>query len=231
MTPPRLAIIGAGKMGRAVRALADERGWPVAATIGSTAGGITRDTLAGATVAIEFTTPAAAPGNIIACAKAGVPVVVGTTGWDAERARVEREVLAADGTMLASPNFALGMVIFQQLSEQLGKLAAGAPGYGVHIVETHHAAKLDAPSGTGLLIARHTSAALGREIPITSVRVGSVPGRHELIVDGPFEQLRLVHEVRDRRVFAEGALAAAAWLVGRKGICTVLGMLEAGGAR
>jgi 4-hydroxy-tetrahydrodipicolinate reductase len=86
----------------------------------------------------------------------------------------------------------------------------------VHLVETHHNQKKDAPSGTAIAIARAAQATLGREIPTTSVRVGSVPGVHTLVFDGPFEQLRIEHDARDRRVFAEGALAAARWLAARR---------------
>jgi 4-hydroxy-tetrahydrodipicolinate reductase len=221
MTPPRIAIIGVGKMGRAVMQLAEERGWPVVAALNAAAGGVTRERLMQADVAIEFTVPAAAPANIIACARAGVPVVVGTTGWDAERHHVEREVREHSGAMLASPNFSLGVAVFFQAAEALSRLMAHAPGFGAQIMETHHAQKLDAPSGTAKELARLAGAALGREIPVNSVRIGSVPGTHELIFDAPFEQLRLVHEARDRRVFAEGALTAAAWLVGRRGIFTM----------
>lgn len=215
---PRIALIGVGKMGRAVMQLAEERGWPVVAAVNAAAGGVTRERLAEADVAIEFTTPSAAPANIIACAKAGVPVVVGTTGWDAERQHVEREVLAAGGTIFASPNFSLGVAIFFQAAERLARLAGNAKEFQAHITETHHAKKLDAPSGTARELARIAGAAFGRDIPVTSIRVGSVPGTHEIVLDGMFEQIRLVHETRDRRVFAEGALAAAAWIIGRRGI-------------
>jgi 4-hydroxy-tetrahydrodipicolinate reductase len=221
MKSPRIALIGLGKMGRAVMQLAEEHGWPVVAALNAAAGGVTRELLMDADVAIEFTVPAAAPANVIACARAGVPVVVGTTGWDAERAHVEREVREHGGAMLASPNFSLGVAVFFQAAESLAHLVAHTPGFSAKIIETHHAQKLDAPSGTAKELARVVGGALGGEIPITSVRTGTVTGTHELVFDAPFEQLRLVHEARDRRVFAEGALMAAAWLVGRRGIFTM----------
>jgi 4-hydroxy-tetrahydrodipicolinate reductase len=228
---PRLAVIGMGKMGRAVVQLADERGWPVVATIGAATNdggcGISRATLDGADVAIEFTTPRAAPANVLACARAGAPVVCGTTGWDDARADVEREVLSANGALLVSSNFSLGVQLFWEVAEFAARLAAGLPEFDAHIVETHHAAKRDAPSGTARELARRGAAALGRAIPVTSVRVGAVPGTHELVFDAPFEQLRLEHVARDRRVFAEGALAAAAWLVGRTGVFTMRDFLLA----
>ena len=98
-------------------------------------------------------------------------------------------------------------------------------GFDAHLVETHHTEKKDAPSGTGRLLADRAGAAAGRTVPVTSVRVGQVPGTHELVLDAGFEQVRLVHEARDRRVFAAGALAAARWLVGRTGVFTMDDML------
>ena len=229
MTKPRIALIGLGRMGRAVMLLAEEHGWPVVAALNAAAGGPTRARLGEADVAIEFTTPAAAPANIIACADAGVPVVVGTTGWDAERQHVEREVLARKGAMLASPNFSLGVAIFFQAAERLARLAGNTKEFAAHITETHHVHKLDAPSGTAKELARLAGAAFGTPIPVTSVRVGSVPGTHEIVFDGAFEQVRLVHEARDRRVFAEGALMAAAWIVGKTGIFTMRDLLTGEG--
>jgi 4-hydroxy-tetrahydrodipicolinate reductase len=232
---PRIAVIGLGKMGRAVVELAQARRWPVVATFDEAAnaagGAITREHLAGADVAIEFTTPAAAPANIRACARAGCPVVVGTTGWYEERERVERDVLAAGGAMLWSPNFSLGVNIFWQMAEAAARLVGRVPAFDAHIVETHHAAKKDAPSGTALELERVAAAALGRAIPITSIRTGAVPGEHALVFDAPFEQIRLEHRARDRRVFAEGALTAAQWLVGRQGIFTMRDLLLTTGTR
>lgn len=229
MLVPRIAVIGMGRMGRAVAQLAAEREWPVVTTIGADdardGAGITRDSLADADVAIEFTTPAAAPVNIRACVRAGCPVVVGTTGWYDQRELVERDVLAANGALLWSPNFSLGVNLFWQVAEMAARLASRVPGFDAHIIETHHAGKQDAPSGTALELARLGSAAFGRQIPVTSIRAGSVPGTHELLLDAPFEQIRLEHVARDRRVFAEGALTAARWLVGRRGVYTMRDLL------
>jgi 4-hydroxy-tetrahydrodipicolinate reductase len=227
----RLAIIGDGRMGRAVAALAPDRGFEVVALIGlegnAHGAGITRDRLAGAQVAIEFTEPAAAADNALACIAAGVPVVVGTTGWYDRLAQVEAAARAAGGALLWAPNFAAGVVLFGALLERAGALFAGS-GFDARMVETHHAAKKDAPSGTAISLGRAFAAA-GRAAPeITSIRVGHVPGTHELLLDGPFEQIRLVHEARDRRVFADGALRAAAWLRGRRGVFTMNDVLGIG---
>ncbi len=227
----RLAIIGAGKMGRAVEAIAPHMGWDVRVRIdeaGNPGGtGITTAALSEAEVAVEFTTPAAAPANIVACARAGCPVVVGTTGWYAHLDDVAREVTAAGGAMLWAPNFSLGVNLFWQVAHEAARVASHLPGLDVQIVETHHAAKLDAPSGTAAELRRIVADGLGdgRDVPITSIRMGHVPGTHTLLFDGRYEQLRVEHEARDRRVFAEGALVAAAWLMGRRGIFTMRDVL------
>ncbi len=228
MNALRLAIIGDGKMGRLVAALAAEEGVEVRAMLGKeivTALGITAEVLNGASVAIEFTEPAAAAANVRACLKAGCPVVCGTTGWDAERATVEAEVRARGGALLWAPNFSLGVHLFMRLVAEAARLARSAGGFDAHLVETHHAGKRDAPSGTARLLADAAEAASGSPVPITSVRFGSVPGTHELFLDGAFEQLRLVHEARDRRVFALGAITAARWIAGRRGVFTLDDML------
>lgn len=231
MSTPRVAVIGHGKMGRAVEQLATAHGFTVAAVIDAAASsngsGITAHTLGNADVAVEFTTGRAAPANVRACVRAGCPVVVGTTGWDAERASVEKDVLAGNGAMLWSPNFAIGVNLFWQVAELAARLAGRTKAFDAHILETHHAAKRDAPSGTALALQRLATAAFGSDIPVSSVRVGAVPGTHELLLDAAFEQIRVVHEARDRRVFAEGALTAARWLIGRRGVYTMRDFLLA----
>jgi len=221
MSALRLAIIGDGKMGRLVAALAAEQGVTVTAMLGKAdveRDGISTATLAGATVAVEFTEPGAAAANVRACVAAGCAVVCGTTGWDAERAAVSDEVRTAGGALLWAPNFSFGVHLFMSIVAEAARRARAVGGFDVHLVETHHAAKKDAPSGTARALGQVAERGLGAAVPITSVRVGSVPGTHELILDGVFEQVRLVHEARDRRVFAQGALVAAHWLSGRAGI-------------
>ncbi len=216
-----MALIGMGKMGRAIALLAEERDCEIVAQIDPSlpnAASISRETLGSADVAIEFTVPSAAPANIRACLAARCPVVVGTTGWYADLPAITREVEQAGGAMFVAPNFSVGVAIFDRVVSEAARLFAGVPGFEAHLVETHHSAKQDAPSGTAASLARTAELAAGRPLAITSVRVGSVPGTHELIFDAPFEQVRLVHEARDRRVFAEGALVAARWLVGRTGV-------------
>lgn len=223
----RLAIVGMGKMGHAIAELAPSRGWDVVAQLdeGEAKAGLTRDTLNGADVAVEFTVPSATPANVRALVAAGCPVVVGTTGWYDKLDDVRRDVDMSNGAMLAATNFSLGVNIFEQIVTTAAGLLAKAPGFEAHVVETHHSAKKDAPSGTAKTLVKRASAAWGHEIPVTSVRTGSVPGTHEFIFDAPFEQIHLEHIARDRRVFAEGALVAAAWLIGKRGVFTMKDVL------
>lgn len=228
MTPVRIAIVGVGKMGRAIAALAPERDFEVVATLdeAQTREGITRERLAGADVAIEFTMPAAAPANIRALADAGCPVVVGTTGWYDALPEVAAYVRERDAALLWAPNFSLGVNLFQRVVAEAARLFGAVPGFDAHLVETHHTAKKDAPSGTAIALEEAAARALGRPIPITSIRTGSVPGTHEFIFDAPFETVRLEHVARDRRVFAEGALVAARWLHGRRGVFEMKDVLD-----
>lgn len=213
--PLRVALVGRGKMGRAIEALAAERSAQVVAALGRDAA-ITAAALAGADVAIEFTEPAAAVPNARACLAAGVPVVVGTTGWLDALPVLTREVEQGGGKLLWAANFSVGVNAMLAVVEAAARALRGA-GFDAHLVETHHAAKKDKPSGTALLLARAAEAAWEGDVPTTSVRVGHVPGTHTLVFDAPFEQVRLTHEARDRRVFAEGALVAARWLAARPG--------------
>jgi 4-hydroxy-tetrahydrodipicolinate reductase len=174
---------------------------------------------------VEFTEPSAAVANVVAALKAGVPVVVGTTGWYASLSQVTKVADESGAALLWSANFSIGVNLFLQLAETAGRLLKSADGFDAHIIETHHTRKKDAPSGTALSISNAVGEVHGKPVPITSVRVGSVPGTHELVVDGAFEQITLTHLARDRRVFAEGALRAAGWLIGKKGVFTMRDVL------
>lgn len=225
----RLAIIGLGKMGRTIEQLAPERGFEVVSRIdphGGDATSVSRESLRNAEVAVEFSTPEAAVGNIAAALDAGCPVVVGTTGWYERRGEMEK--LAKDrGTgLLVAPNFSVGVAAFGDIVTAAVKALSAAPGFDAHLVETHHTAKKDAPSGTAANLEKLAAAAWGRPIPITSIRVGSVPGTHELVFDGAFEQITITHIARDRRVFADGALLAAQWLIGKTGAFTMQDVLR-----
>ncbi len=229
MNERKLAIVGHGKMGRAVEQLAVDAGWTITAVLDENWNASdARGALQGASVAVEFTEPHSAPDNIRAIVGAGCPIVVGTTGWHGEIEDVSAFVRHARGTMLWSPNFSVGAQILMSLARNAGALIkkGGAGAFDAHLVETHHAAKKDKPSGTAIAIGSAAEATLGRAIPITSVRTGHEPGTHELIFDALFEQIRIVHRARDRRVFAAGALIAADWLLTKgSGVFTMQDLL------
>lgn len=220
----KIALIGNGKMGQAVSALAEGRGHEIVAVISGSDNrngeAISQGHLARADVAIEFTEPAAAVKNIEACMASHTPLVVGTTGWYDRLDYVRTVVAEHEGSVVWAPNFAVGVVLFTELVRRAGELFASA-GFGAHLVETHHAQKRDKPSGTALAIGAAFAQGGGADLPTTSVRVGNVPGTHELHLDGAFEHVRLEHQARDRSVFAAGALRAAEWLPGRQGIFTM----------
>jgi len=226
----RIVIVGNGRMGRAVASLAAERGHQIHGLIGSAdnAGGraLTPERLAGADVALEFTRPEAAPGNLERLIEAGVPTVTGTTGWSAALPRLSDLVRARHGALLHAANFSIGVHLFLRAARDLAGRFAGRPGFDAYILEQHHAAKRDAPSGTAReLQARARQADGDRAFPITSVRAGAVPGTHLLAYDGAYESVTLSHVARSREGFVAGAVAAAEWLPGRPGVHTFEEML------
>ena len=231
----RIALIGDGKMSRAVASLAPERGHEVSAVLDAAANrggeGISRRALGEPDVAVEFTEPSSALPNVMACLEHGIPIVVGTTGWYQQLPLVVAAAIERGGALVWAPNFALGVNIFLEVVRRAAPLLAFDGYFDAHVLETHHAAKKDAPSGTAKAIVQAAASETWRTLPVTSVRVGAAPGTHEVICDAPFEQVRLVHEARDRRVFADGALRAAEWLhatwrAGRRGIFTMRDVLQ-----
>lgn len=228
MNEPAIAVIGDGRMGRTIAQIIQERGWHLTAMLDAEhnqgGAGITRRALGDPDVAIEFTEPGSAVGNIMACIHEGVPVVVGTTGWYESLPLITEAANEENASLLWAANFSIGVNLFTELARHAARVMA-ASGFAAALVETHHSAKKDAPSGTALTIARAMEAGLGKPLPVTSIRTGSVPGTHELIFDAQFEQIVMRHEARDRRVFADGALRAAEWLKGKAGVFTMRDVL------
>jgi 4-hydroxy-tetrahydrodipicolinate reductase len=232
--PLRIAIVGNGKMGRAIAALATERGHAIHTVVDAAdnEGGraLTGDRLAGADVAVEFTHPDAAAVNLMRLVDAGIPTVTGTTGWMDEMPRIQQLVTERRGALLHAANFSVGVHLFLRTAQELARAFAGRPEFDAFVLEEHHAAKVDAPSGTALVLQERlrdgdTAGNGNRAFPITSVRAGAIPGTHEVTYDGLFESIRLSHVARSRQTFAAGALAAAEWLPGRTGVFTFDDML------
>jgi 4-hydroxy-tetrahydrodipicolinate reductase len=219
----RIVIVGNGKMGRAVAALAEERGHTVQAIIGRGENprgqALTAARLRGADAAVEFTRPDAAAGNVSRLIEAGIPTVSGTTGWDAELPGVAALVERKAGALLHSANFSIGVHLFLRAARELARQVAGREGFDAFILEEHHATKRDAPSGTARLLQDRLREVDGeRKFPITSIRAGMTPGTHLVAYDGRFERIELSHVARSREGFAAGALAAAEWLPGHPGV-------------
>ena len=227
----KIAYFGYGKMGRAVEAAALERGHTTAAIIdplveshSTPANHIGPDT--GCDVAFEFSTPATAVDNILRCFDLGIPVVSGTTGWNNRMEEVADICRARGAALFVASNFSIGMNIMFELNRRLAELMQGRD-YDVSISETHHIHKLDAPSGTAIVLADDIAAVTGEERPpITSHRIGEVPGIHEVVYDSLVDTLTLRHEAKNRKGLALGAVLAAEFLVGKKGIYTMRDLLN-----
>jgi 4-hydroxy-tetrahydrodipicolinate reductase len=231
----KLLLIGHGRMGTLVEALAPEFGFHVAAVIDEFSEGdaLHSGKCPDADVAIDFTTAAAVETNLPKLAELGINVVIGTTGWSAREPYLRELAERAGLGVVAAPNFSVGAILFTEIAARAGELFAAREEFGAWIHEAHHVAKRDAPSGTALGLERRLeSAGYARPIDMSSTRAGHIPGVHSVGFDGPSETVTLTHSVRDRGTFARGALFAARWVQGRRGWFTMhdcLG-LGAGGA-
>ena len=218
-----LAIVGYGKMGRLIEQLAPEYGCAVALKLdefdNADFAGITPENFRGIDVAVEFSTPATVVENIERIAALGVNLVVGTTGWLEHLERV-RSVVEKTGTGLVwGPNFSVGANVFFRLAAEAARLFAAQEDYGAWGWEIHHSTKKDAPSGTLLkLVDEMKKAGYPRAIDLSSSRAGRHPGTHELGFDSAADTVTLRHVVRSREGFARGALKAARWVAGKKGV-------------
>jgi 4-hydroxy-tetrahydrodipicolinate reductase len=218
----KLAIVGYGKMGKLIEQLAPEYDFQVALKLdefnNAEGAGLIARNFAGIDVAIEFSIPAAVPGNVEGIAALGVPLVVGTTGWLEHIERVRRAIETHNTGLVWSPNFSIGVNVFFRLVAEAARLLAAEPAYGAWAWEIHHSAKKDAPSGTLLkLVEEMKKAGYGRHIDVGSNRAGTIPGTHEIGFDSGADTITLRHTARSREGFARGALKAAQWIIDNKG--------------
>ena len=216
-------------MGKLVESLAPEYGATIAAVVTGrdVARSLQRDAIKNADVAIDFTVADAVPRNLPLLAESGISAVIGTTGWSAREPELREVVSRSNIGVLVGANFSLGMNIFQLVVEEAARRFSAHPSYEAWIHEWHHSAKKDAPSGTALQLKKAMErVGYARRIDMASTRAGAIPGTHEVGFDGPADTVTLTHTVRDRAVFARGALEAARWLVGKRGWFTVRDMLE-----
>jgi 4-hydroxy-tetrahydrodipicolinate reductase len=219
-TTNRLALVGHGKMGRLIEQLAPQHQFEVTLRLGSQSK-ITKEAFAGIDVAIEFTTPEAAPENLIRLAEAGVQAVTGTTGWLNHLSEVRSAVEKAGTGLVWSPNFSVGVAVFRKVVGLAAELLRSDETYGAWAWEIHHDAKKDAPSGTLLhLVETMQQNGYTRAIDVSSSRAGKHPGTHEIGFDSAADTITLRHSARSREGFAHGALKAARWILERKGVYT-----------
>ena len=220
---PKLALLGYGKMGKTIAEIAPQRGFEVRLVmdvdVNAQGQGITREKFQGIDVCIEFTTPEAVVENIRRVAGLGVNLVVGTTGWHSRLEEVRGIIESTGVGMVYAANFSIGVNLLYRLAKAAAEVFAPFTMYDPYLTEAHHKFKKDAPSGTALEIKRQIQSEFGsREVPVTSVRAGYIPGWHELGFDSEADTIILRHTARGRQGFAEGALHAARWVLGKKGL-------------
>jgi 4-hydroxy-tetrahydrodipicolinate reductase len=219
----RVALLGYGKMGRLVESVALRQGCEIGPRLDMDnnrgGSGITRESMVGVDAAIEFSQPDAVVPNILAAAHAGVNLVVGTTGWERDRVQVEKLVAETGIGLVYGSNFSLGMNLFFEIVAAASRAAGKIPQYDPYLYEEHHRAKKDAPSGTALTLREIMRPYLSSpDLEIASVRAGHLPGTHVVGFDSEADTIILEHQVRSRQGFAEGAILAARWIAGKKGM-------------
>lgn len=236
----KIALIGYGKMGKEIEQIALRRGHEVILTIDKdNPEDLTSLAIKKADVAIEFTNPFAAIGNITQCVENSIPVVCGTTGWLDHLGEVKELVARNNGTLFYSSNFSLGVNIFFKINQQLASIMAKFSDYNVEIEEWHHNQKLDSPSGTAITLAErilesypqkegwvNQSVNDSDKLGIVSIRKGNIPGIHTVTYESNVDTITLTHDAKDRRGFALGAVLAAEFIAKKKGVYTMDDLLS-----
>ena len=234
----KIALIGYGKMGKVIDRLASEKGHEIVLRINERVEATNKDLL-NADVAIEFSTPESAAANIYACFEAGVPVVVGTTGWYDQFPAIEAKCKADEHSLFYATNFSVGVNIFFQLNRYLSRLMNRFEDYTPKMLEIHHTEKLDAPSGTAITLAEDLIYEMDRlegwkneeswdedQLSILSERKSDVPGTHRVEYESNIDRIAIRHEAKGREGFASGAIAAAEWIVDKQGVFTMKDLLK-----
>ena len=230
----KIALLGYGKMGKAIEAIAIERDHEIVLKISSASENYT---LQNCDVAIDFSLPSSAVANISKCLESGVPIISGTTGWLDDYDNVISLCNSKNGTFLYASNFSLGVNIFFELNKTLAKLMAKLPQYKVDVEEIHHTQKLDAPSGTAITLAKDIIEATNyenwtldtpkpNEIGITAKRIENVPGTHDINYKSEVDSIQIKHTAHSRKGFALGAVIAAEFIHDKKGVFTMKDVLN-----
>ena len=235
----KIAIIGYGKMGKAIEAIALKRGHTIDLKIDiNTADEFTKENLQRCDVAIEFTSPHSAVENILKCLDAGIPVVSGSTGWLARWDEVKDKCTAMNGSLVYASNYSVGVNIFFEVNKLLSRLMDAQEDYDVTMEEIHHTEKKDAPSGTAITLAEQILENLGRkkqwvnqdsvspeELSIISERIDPAPGTHKIKYSSTVDDIEIIHTAHNRQGFATGAVLAAEFIKNKKGIFSMKDVL------
>lgn len=231
----KIALIGYGKMGKTIEQLAIKRGHSIELAIDiDNTDLLTREKLQQCNIAIEFTGPHSARSNILLCFEAGIPVVSGSTGWLEHWEEVAITCKKSNGSFLYASNFSVGVNIFFEINKKLAQLMNHQDGYDIHIEETHHTQKKDAPSGTAITLAEQVLLEIPgkkkwvnresgnmEELTITSNRIDPAPGTHSVKYSSVIDDIEIIHTAHNRNGFALGALLAAEYIHNKKGIFTM----------
>jgi 4-hydroxy-tetrahydrodipicolinate reductase len=235
----KIALIGYGKMGKAIERMATTKGHEIVLKIDmDNAWEMTKENLSKADVAIEFTGPSSAAANLLLCAQAAIPVICGSTGWLKEYPVIEKLYKHNGSAFLYASNFSIGVNIFFELNRTLAKLMVTHPEYAIELREIHHTQKKDAPSGTAITLAEQIIQEMpsfknwvnrpgvdSSELPILSERVDPAPGIHEINYQSLIDDIQIIHTAHNRDGFAGGAVLAAEYIRHKKGIFTMKDVL------
>ncbi len=236
----KIALIGYGKMGQAIEEIAVAKGHEIVLKISiDNTADFTTEAVQQADVAIEFTSPHSAFENVQKCLEAGVPVICGSTGWLDKWDEIKSICQQQNGTLLYASNFSIGVNLFFELNTYLAKLMANHPEYDVLLEEIHHTQKRDAPSGTAITLAEQVlhhiaskkqwvnePATNKEQLSIVSERIDPAPGTHKIKYTSPIDDIEIIHTAHNRKGFAGGAVLAAEFIIGKKGIFTMKEVLN-----
>lgn len=225
----KIALIGYGKMGRLIEEIATTRGHQIVAKFSHTLGTLQERQvdLKAADIAIDFSNAASTLDHLALCLNLNKPLIIGTTGWEEHLFQAEQMVKEANGSCLYSPNFSLGVLLFQQIVSYAASLMQSFTDYDVGMVEYHHKTKFDSPSGTAKALKQTILDAMPRTEDFTcaSVRAGHITGTHTILFDSPIDTITLTHAAKNKQGFAYGAVLAAEWLISRTGFFTMKDLL------
>ncbi|MBA4123823.1 MAG: 4-hydroxy-tetrahydrodipicolinate reductase [Acidobacteria bacterium] len=225
-----IALIGYGAMGRLIADLAENKNHELAVVIDESDAGLSAEELSeklkNIDVVIDFSVAEAVQRNIEACLMANIPLVEGTTGWNAERETIKKLVAEKNGAFVFGANFSIGVNLFYKITNYASELISKFEDYEAFIEEQHHSRKRDAPSGTALKLKEIVAVNIGKDFSVSATRAGNIPGTHRVGFDGNADQILLEHVARSREGFAAGAILAAEWIVGKKGFYEFTDVME-----